>query len=120
MENSNCIQIITVVFDMLAFSNALKNHPHETIVKVKGLVSIIPLVGADKINIEENSFVFIKPITTTLVGDIDKQKRTIAMLEQLKKVVSRTLERWPNAKDIFDDDGEMFLSNCEAMAIGII
>ena len=108
------------VADLLRIANALIAHPYATTARVNGVASIIALTGADTIEMAEKALVYIRPLTTLVLGDIDAQKKALDVLQASTDVVSETLTRWPEAKRIFDAGEERFLSREDAKALGIL
>lgn len=109
-----------VAFELLALSNLLKTYPGTTTARINGIASIVPLIGADIVEMDEKALIHITPLKMAVVGDIRVQRSASETLDAVSHSISEALKIWPEAQKIFDDGEERFLSRPEAIDMGIV
>jgi len=106
------------VFELIALANALKAHPHPVTARVTGLASIIPLTGADHIEMGDNATLLILPLHMVVTGEFTTEQ--MRALNEATATVHTLLARWPEVAALFIKGDEYFMEKAEAKALGIV
>ena len=97
------------VVELIAISNALESHYYETTAKITGAVSVIGVVGANKIEMDNASVIYVAPLKIALFGGEEAQESAVTKLKAISGVVSGMLAKWPLIRAAFDNDEEIFI-----------